>query len=274
MELEETRGSLEKQGLRIAAISYDSKAILKAFAGRRRIGFPLLSDEGSKVIRAFGVLNESIPQNSGAYGVPHPITFVVSPAGKVVSKHFEKDYRERETIGSILTHHFNVKTGFAETVTETAHLKLTASASNAVIRPNQHIRLRLDVELKPKMHVYAPGVMGYKPIAWQISPSSALTAKPPEYPASRMLRLPAIGETVPVFDRTFSTTAEVVIGPPAALKTALNGANEITIDGQFRYQACDDKVCYVPQSVPVQWKLRFEPLDAQRAPVEIQHKLQ
>ena len=45
------------QGLKLAAISYDSVEILKSFADRRKIDFPLLSDPDSKAIRAYEVLN-------------------------------------------------------------------------------------------------------------------------------------------------------------------------------------------------------------------------
>ena len=42
--------------------------------------------------------------------------------------------------------------------------------------------------------------------------------------------------------------------------------------GVFSYQACDDHMCYIPQKVPLTWKLHFEPHDTQRAPAAIQHK--
>jgi thiol:disulfide interchange protein DsbD len=34
---------------------------------------------------------------------------------------------------------------------------------------------------------------------------------------------------------------------------------DITITGRFRYQACDEKVCYLPVSESIQWKLRVVP---------------
>ena len=47
----------EEQGIKLAAISYDSEAILKFFADRHGIGFPLLADPHSVVIRAYGLFN-------------------------------------------------------------------------------------------------------------------------------------------------------------------------------------------------------------------------
>ena len=46
----------------------------------------------------------------------------------------------------------------------------------------------------------------------------------------------------------------------------------IEIAGEFRYQACDDHICYLPEAIPVKWQVQVTPLDRQRAPEAIQHK--
>lgn len=45
---------------------------------------------------------------------------------------------------------------------------------------------------------------------------------------------------------------------------------ELIVEGAFRYQACDDKECYPPQTIPLKWRLKVEKLDRQRAPAELQ----
>ena len=57
MELERDLGGIEKHGLGLAVISYDSVPILKNFAERKNITYPLISDTDSRIIRAFGILN-------------------------------------------------------------------------------------------------------------------------------------------------------------------------------------------------------------------------
>ena len=47
-------------------------------------------------------------------------------------------------------------------------LNLTAAASNAVVTVGQRVALTLDIQLKPGIHVYAPGVEGYIPIEWSM----------------------------------------------------------------------------------------------------------
>ena len=272
MELEESRPALEKTGRRLVAISYDSIAILAAFTARRKIGFPLLSDEGSAFIRHLGLLNEKQPQSSLKYGVPYPGTFVLDRHGKVISKSFEEDGRERETLGSIMSSTLNVDAGLVKVRHDTKHLTATTSASNAVIRPFQVMRLRLDVRLKRGMHVYAPGVVGYKAIAWELERSPTFSERRRFFPPAKQLHLRAIDETVPVYDGEFSVQTEVAFPGHGQLAKALDASGQLRVAGTVTYQACDDKTCYLPVNVPVSWTFRYENLVEPRVPEGIQHK--
>src|SRR5437764_9827709 len=95
---------------------------------------------------------------------------------------------------------------------ETNHLRVTSSASAARVRPGQRISLGLDIELKPDMHVYAPSVEGYIPIAWSMAPNEAIMAGPVVTPPSKMLHLPAIDETLPVYGGRFKLVRDITIG--------------------------------------------------------------
>ena len=50
------------------------------------------------------------------------------------------------------------------------------------------------------------------------------------------------------------------------------GPGEVLLKGSFRYQACDDRKCYVPEDAPLEWRFKYEGLDRQRAPAEFQRK--
>ena len=158
MELQSNLEKIRAEGLGVAAISYDSVAVLKSFAERRGITFPLLSDPESKIIRDFGILNEQAQQGTMQYGIPYPGTYLVDRAGRVTAKYFEDDYTQRYTSADILVSHFGESAGAAHTVAEGKHLRMSASASNARVRSGQRISLVLDVQLGPRLHVYAPGV--------------------------------------------------------------------------------------------------------------------
>lgn len=91
---------IEGAGIQILAISYDSVDVLKKFADRRKIIFPLLSDPKSQTIKGFGVLN-SDAKGKGA-GIPYPGTFILDKDGVVRAKIFVDGYRERHSLDELL----------------------------------------------------------------------------------------------------------------------------------------------------------------------------
>ena len=77
----------------MAAISYDSVEILKSFADRKKIEFPMLADPDSKTIRAYEVLNA---EATGQYkGMARPGYFFIDTKGIIREKFFEVKYRQR-----------------------------------------------------------------------------------------------------------------------------------------------------------------------------------
>jgi len=256
--------------LGLAAISYDSVAVLKNFADRKHITYPLLSDPDSKIICTFGILNETVPADSMACGIPYPGTYVVDTSGKVVAKFFEDDFKERTPTLEILDR-VGGAPGSTQATVEAKHLRLSSSASTNTVHLNQRVALFLDIDLMPKMHVYAPGVQGYIAIEWKMTETAA-KFYPVRYPAPEKLRLEVIKETVPVYRGHVRLADDVVIGPEAQVKPVLNERGEMVLKGTLRYQACDDHECYIPETVPLKWTLEFEALDRERVPTEIQHK--
>ena len=257
MELQSNLGKIRAEGLGVAAISYDSVAILKNFAERRGITFPLLSDPESKIIRDFGILNEQAQQGTVQYGIPHPGTYLVDRAGRVTEKYFEDNYTQRYTSADILVSRFGESAGPA----------------HGRVRSGQRISLVLDVHLGLRLHVYAPGVKSdYIPIDWSMKESPALTVRAATYPSSKMLRLKVIKETVPVYQDTFRLVRDVTVARDPVLRPLLDADGKLTIEGALKYQACDDKLCYPPEIVPVRWSLQVEGHDRERAPAELQRK--
>ena len=244
--------------------------MLKNFADRKHITYALLSDPDSKIIRAFGILNESVPTNSMTSGIPYPGTYVVDTRGKVVAKFFEDDYKERTPTLEVLERTGGAL-GSAHTTVEAKQLRLSWLASTNAVHPNQRVALFLDIDLKPQMHVYAPGVEGYIAIDWKMA-GAAAKFFPVRYPPSENMRLEVIKETVPVYRGHFRLAQDAVIGSEAQVKPLLNERGELTLEGSLRYQACDDHECYLPETLPLKWTFRFEPLDRERAPAEFQHK--
>src|SRR5260370_7747187 len=78
----------------------------------------------------------------------------------VEAKYFEENYRDRYTASNIIWQQFGAGAGPVLATAETPHLKLSLISSDTVARPGARLALALQVELKPGMHVYAPGLEG------------------------------------------------------------------------------------------------------------------
>lgn len=92
MELGDMASSFDAEGRPLIFISYDDEAKQSDFAKKRQISSAFIADEDSKIIKAFGILNESHQPGSRVYGIPHPAVFIVDENGVVEAKLYEEDY--------------------------------------------------------------------------------------------------------------------------------------------------------------------------------------
>lgn len=260
MELQRSAQELRKQGLGLVAISYDSVETLKRFADSRGITFPLVSDVGSAIIKRYGLLNTTLDPATRFYGVPVPGTFIVDRKGVVKARFFEQAYQERNTVSSILVRQGLTPFGSATTI-ETAHLKLTAAASDERVAPGSRVSLVFQVEPGRGMHVYAPGKHTYQVVGASIDPQPWLRVQPMRYPASEIYFFAPLNERVEVYQKPFTLVQDVTILATKDVEQQLAGQTSVTIKGRFEYQACDDKLCYTPQTVPVSWRLGLAALE-------------
>ncbi len=272
MELERNVNQIHAAGLGLAAISYDSLPVLKAFAERQHITYPLLSDTDSKIIREFGILNEETPKGTPFFGIPYPGIYIVDPKGVITGKYFETNYQERNSPGLILLRQFGIQPETPHDSRRGKHLAVTTSATETLARPGLKLGLVVDISLDDKVHVYAPGVQGYIPIAWNLSDSAAWQAGAVNFPAAHNLKLDAINETVPVFTGHFHLEREITLANDKTIRPMLDSSGNLTIEGSLRYQACDDRLCYIPETIPLKWTIRVEPFDRTRVAAELQRK--
>ena len=159
--------------------------------------------------------------------------------------------------------------GGARRQIETDHLTAVATASDEIVRGGNRAALVLDVDLKPKMHVYAPGAEGYIAIDWTMEPVKGLSQYDVELPPSKTLMLPAINEAAPVYEGRFRLIRDVLIGQPNEIEHLLDADGKLLVKGALRYQACDDKVCYLPQTIDLEWRFTLEQHDRSRVPEEL-----
>jgi hypothetical protein len=254
----------------LAAISYDSEAILKEFADRHKIDYPLLADPDSVIIRKFKVLNKEAagPQK----GMAHPGFFYIDAQGIISEKFFESNDLDRFTPNDAIVKLFPELAEQVSEKVETPHLQLSLAQSDHTVVPGNRVSLIAEIRLPTGVHVYSPEVKGYKPIVLSIQPTTDVVPVGLTYPRSQILYLEAIHEHVPVFEGEFRIVYEVTVSRSREFLAALGNGKEVAVTGELKYQACDERVCYPPASLPVSWKLQVLPLDRQRSSDAIQHK--
>jgi DsbC/DsbD-like thiol-disulfide interchange protein len=186
---------------------------------------------------------------------------MVNPQGIITSRFFEPAYEERTTAGNILVQLGNTIDVPATTVSS-AQIDISAFASDAAVAPGAHFSLVLDIRPSDGVHVYAPGVKDYKPIALSVQSQPGLIVGKVQLPQPELYHFEPLDEYVQVFQRPFRLVQDVAIDPSAAARAAVKGATALTIKGELTYQACDDKLCFFPQSVPLTWTIGLKPLDA------------
>ena len=291
MELQSRLEELRAQGLGVVAISYDSEEVLADFSQRRDITFPLLSDDDSSVITAFGILNTVAAEGVGPnrddpdvvadvakyvslfganpmiVGTPHPGTFMLDATGRVTSRFFEEFYRERNTTANVMLKLGAGLSPIAAIEGTTAHLTLTAYPSDPSITVGTRFSIAIEIVPNPDIHVYAPGAeqMGYRVIGLTMAPVPHVRFEPVEFPASELYHFEPLDERVPVYQQPFMLLQEVVVSGAAEVEEALAELDALTLTGTLDYQACNDELCFDPVSVPLSFTLDLDALDRQRA---------
>jgi hypothetical protein len=126
-----------------------------------------------------------------------------------------------------------------------AHATVTAGPEDLGVASGAKTMLFIDVTPNPNIHVYAPGAKDYIPITVKVEAQPGVKVGKLTYPKAEVMTF--ADEKVPVFQKPFRLTQEVTVLGKAGASMPIKA----TVD----FQACDDKVCYPPESQPVMWTL-------------------
>jgi peroxiredoxin len=284
IELQSQYDTLRRDGLGLVGISYDSQEILAAFSQQHGITFPLLSDVGSMTIKRYGILNTVAEEGLGPKGkdpdvmaqvklyvsanganerqrgIPFPGTFIVDRAGRVKARFFEDSYTVRNTVSNIRVRLNEVDSAVAGTRIASRNLDVVTYPSDAAVAPGNRFSVVARISPHMGVHVYAPGAANYKIIELKVLPGQYIRPLAPAYPPSEMYFFKPLNERVPTYQKPFTISQEVVLDGQASTRTALGGQSSLTISGTLNYQACDDRLCYDPVSLPLTWTVGLKPI--------------
>jgi DsbC/DsbD-like thiol-disulfide interchange protein len=101
----------------------------------------------------------------------------------------------------------------------------------------------VDVTLAPGIHVYAPGNTDYIAVQLTADPKPGLKPGAAQFPPAEPFVFGELKEVVQVYAKPFRVRLPVAFDASAARPTSLALS--------LRYQACTDRVCYPPATLPL-----------------------
>lgn len=263
MELQQHLAEFERAGIRVFAVSYDTIEELAAFSRAYGITYPLLSDRGSEVIRRYGILNTTLAEDHQNYGIPFPGAYVVGPDGRVQEKSFFQQYQVRPSAQSVLRDAFGVDFEVRDNPraeAESTGVRVSAVLGADALAFMRRVPILVRFDLDAGLHLYGePIPEGYIPTTVEVAAPEGIEAAPTLPPPTHPLRMEGLDETFHVFEGRVEfevpVWATVREGGPFVL--------EVTV----RFQACDDRQCFLPQTRTLRVEAPLEPL-VKAAPVE------
>ncbi len=242
-------------------MSYDSQDILRTFAEKHGIEFPLLSDQGSHEMRRLGLLNERVQEDHAVYGIqanprheglPYPGVFVLDEAGTITSKRFHESYRERDTGATLIASTLGLLEPAAGTVATAADdvVRVRAWLDSPTYRFFQRIHLNVEVAVAPGFHVYgSPASEGLVPLAVELAPLDGVEIGAVAWPAPHPFRPEGL-----TFEQLIHEG--VVRGSIPLTFAGAPGAGDRLVRVTIRYQACNDSSCFPPTSAQLELLVR------------------
>ncbi len=257
VQLQQVLPAFEAAGYAIFAISYDRPADLGGFAERHGITYPLLSDEGSRVIRELGVLDRDLEAHHAAFGgstkpeqlgVAYPMTFILDASGRVERKLVEENYRLREGGRLLLAQLTGPEPAQPRDTVEgrgrEQHLAVRAWIDSPTYFAYQRLGLGVELTIPAGWHTYGPvALAGYQPLEITITsePSGARVGAFP-WPPTSTFRVAGIAEAFAAYEGSIRVAIPVELVIP-------RGTGDIRLAVEVRSQACSATECLPPSSV-------------------------
>ena len=260
MELHQHQADFEASGIVAFVILPEPVETLARFSKEYGVDFPVLSDQGSKVIREFGILNTLILPDEEIYGIPYPGSYLVGEDGRIVAKYFHREYRVRETAGTVLHSGFHLPidlSRFPHAGLHAAGVQISAALGAEELKFMQAADLYVRLRLAEGLHIYGPSTPeGYYPTKVTVVGPEGLRAGEATYPPARPFRIEGLHEEFHVLDGD----VEVVV----PLVWELREGESLPVDIEVQYQACSDRECFLPMTERLLLEVPLGRLNSQR----------
>lgn len=108
------------------------------------------------------------------------------------------------------------------------------------------------------MHVYAPGATNYRVIELAMTPVQGVTFRAAQFPPAEIYEFVPLNEHIPVYQKPFQLIQSAIFDASSGNAGQLANGDDLTIKAALNYQACDDRICFPPVSVPLSWKVKIK----------------
>jgi peroxiredoxin len=273
VELQRHVAELEAASVRVYAITYDPQDELRRFAEKHGITYQLLADQGSEVIRRFGILNTLIDPadpmrhpvtGQSFYGIPFPGTYIADEHGVVVEKSFFAHYEKRVSAGTILDRAVGRALVHEEAPQDEAREQvatLSAFLADGALHRDAASTLYVRIAMDPGFHVYAdPLPEGFVPTTVAVGPVEGLEIGAPVYPPTERREFPELDVTLPVYESTAVVSVPVLASAALFELRGVPKQSAVVLPVAVTYQACSETVCHRPRTVELEVRAPLAPL--------------
>jgi hypothetical protein len=181
----------------------------------------------------------------------------------VKARFFEESYTVRNTVSNIRMRLNDAAAPVTGARIASRQLDVVTYPSDSAIAPGNRFSIVAQITPHTGVHVYAPGATNYKVIDLKVLAAPYISALAPAYPQSEIYFFKPLNERVPTYQKPFTIRQDIVIDGSAAARTALANETSMTIGGALSYQACDDRLCYDPVTLPLSWTVGLKPIVTQ-----------
>lgn len=131
---------------------------------------------------------------------------------------------------------------------------VVAAVQSPVVAAGSTTRVALTVTLPATLHVQsdAPRDPSLIPTVLSIEAPAGVSVQHLIYPEPTDFEQEGQPQPLAVFPHEFVTGAQLLIAADAP-------AGDLVIPGRLRYQACDDRLCFAPQTATFEWTVRVAP---------------
>ena len=250
-----------KDNTKVYGISYDLQSSLKKFTGQFDLGFDLLSDIDSEVIKKFGILNTLITEDDaemdrqtkrGYYGMPFPGVYVTDEDGVVTEKFFFRHYAARASAGSIMNSALGKVLMSKESPRESMRndqIKITAFLVDDSLKFEYRSLINVRLELAEGLHVYGGDLPeGFFSTTASIDETKGLRIGDAAYPETMPMRFDALDATLNVYEGIVDIKIPVSLTAEVMNWIIWDKPEFMEIPIKVNYQACSGTVCYTPKT--------------------------